>query len=407
MRAQSTISPVVLPINREDDVETILRFPSPTYTESINAHGATTSTISIFLSGVPVASVETTENAKPKIFSVHTDYLHSTRALTDVHGFIIEISDYAPFGSLSGSGDNKSLHERRKFTSHELDTSTNYTYAKARYLNTDIGKFISEDPAFWSLPPDIISDPQQMNSYAYARNNPVRYIDPDGKLNIVIAGTWGKGWENWQGNEAMSSFVNSVADTFGSAGGGIGKTWVEAVPELRDNKVSRAAVADRIAGRIGAYEFAPGETLNIVGHSHGGNVAALLSNMLDRPIDNLVTLGTPIRSDYQFNEGNIGNHVNAYSQGDIIQAQGGGKFRGVGYILGLGGFSSCGVVCGALGLLIGNQTPYGEVGPALRRVEGAKNIDVTRQALGNMKTTHEHLWSRPAVWERIDTYMNE
>ncbi len=43
-----------------------------------------------------------------------------------------------------------------------------------------IGRFLSEDPMFWA-PESLLQDPQQLNSYSYARNNPITYIDPDGR----------------------------------------------------------------------------------------------------------------------------------------------------------------------------------------------------------------------------------
>jgi alpha-beta hydrolase superfamily lysophospholipase len=40
-----------------------------------------------------------------------------------------------------------------------------------------------------------------------------------------------------------------------------------------------------------AYKFAPGEKLNIIGHSHGGNIAAIYSDKSSaRKINNLITL---------------------------------------------------------------------------------------------------------------------
>ncbi len=50
----------------------------------------------------------------------------------------------------------------------------------ARYYNPNFGRFLSEDPAFLKLSNEL-TDPQSFNSYAYARNNPLKYLDPDGK----------------------------------------------------------------------------------------------------------------------------------------------------------------------------------------------------------------------------------
>ena len=43
---------------------------------------------------------------------------------------------------------------------------------------------------FWSLPNDLLADPQQLNSYSYARNNPIVASDPSGLLTAFFPGTW-------------------------------------------------------------------------------------------------------------------------------------------------------------------------------------------------------------------------
>ena len=53
-------------------------------------------------------------------------------------------------------------------------------YYGARYYNPSIGRFMSEDPSSRDTPEKFLSDPQGLNFYAYARNNPLRYIDPTG-----------------------------------------------------------------------------------------------------------------------------------------------------------------------------------------------------------------------------------
>ena len=49
-----------------------------------------------------------------------------------------------------------------------------------RYYDKSIGRWISPDPA--SMPSDLrLNDPQSFNPYVYCRNNPLKYIDPDGR----------------------------------------------------------------------------------------------------------------------------------------------------------------------------------------------------------------------------------
>jgi len=80
---------------------------------------------------------------------------------------------------------NDSTLHTKSYTSHEYDDVTKLTYAHARYLDTASHSFLSVDPMIYKLPQSYLTDPQQMNSYSYARNNPVVNTDPDGKFVIV------------------------------------------------------------------------------------------------------------------------------------------------------------------------------------------------------------------------------
>src|SRR5262249_62203727 len=71
---------------------------------------------------------------------------------------------------------------------HEFDTDTGFSYQDARYYSSSIGRFASEDPHFLVLGFSI-SDPQSMNAYAYARNNPLIFIDPSGNA-FTLASVW-------------------------------------------------------------------------------------------------------------------------------------------------------------------------------------------------------------------------
>ena len=76
---------------------------------------------------------------------------------------------------------------RQKFTGYERDNESELDYAKARYFNSDFGRFNSIDPI--GLTVERLSDPQQLSLYVYSRNNPLRYIDPDGEdLRVTTKG---------------------------------------------------------------------------------------------------------------------------------------------------------------------------------------------------------------------------
>jgi RHS repeat-associated protein len=81
-----------------------------------------------------------------------------------------------------------------KFTGKERDTESGLDFFQARYYFSPYGRFFSADPENAGAKPD---DPQSWNAYAYARNNPLVYTDPDGLAYVGMirgmkfeVGTW-------------------------------------------------------------------------------------------------------------------------------------------------------------------------------------------------------------------------
>ena len=72
------------------------------------------------------------------------------------------------------------------FGGHLYDADTGYNYFGARYYNPKTGQFASEDPVFLALGTTNqgLENPQSLNSYAYANDNPINNVDPDGKTAL-------------------------------------------------------------------------------------------------------------------------------------------------------------------------------------------------------------------------------
>ncbi|MGH9627243.1 MAG: RHS repeat-associated core domain-containing protein [Bryobacteraceae bacterium] len=68
---------------------------------------------------------------------------------------------------------------RGEFTGKERDAKMGLDYFGARYFSAAQGRFTSPDPVMSA--PERLRDPQQFNCYAYARNNPLRFLDPTGE----------------------------------------------------------------------------------------------------------------------------------------------------------------------------------------------------------------------------------
>jgi RHS repeat-associated protein len=127
------------------------------------------------------------------------DHLGSTRMLTDAAGNVVSLHDYLPFGEEieAGTGARSNAYyppdplaindgTTEKFTGKERDQETGLDYFGARYLSAAQGRWTIPD---WSESPEPVpyadlANPQTLNLYAHARNNPLARTDPDGHCTV-------------------------------------------------------------------------------------------------------------------------------------------------------------------------------------------------------------------------------
>jgi RHS repeat-associated protein len=107
-----------------------------------------------------------------------SDHLGSTTMVVSAAGAIENESDYYPWGGeLKISAADAGNHY--KFTGKERDPESGLDYFGARYYGNGLGRFTTADPLM--LQKQKFTDPQQWNMYQYARDNPLRFVDPTGK----------------------------------------------------------------------------------------------------------------------------------------------------------------------------------------------------------------------------------
>jgi RHS repeat-associated protein len=120
----------------------------------------------------------------PQTLFMHPDHLGSTNVVTNASGTVVQTLDYYPYGALRINSTVGGADSGRKYVNRFADQST-LDYMNARYYDPNRGQFISQDPTFWSLKMNL-NDPQSLNSYSYANDNPITKSDPDG-LAATIA----------------------------------------------------------------------------------------------------------------------------------------------------------------------------------------------------------------------------
>jgi len=118
----------------------------------------------------------------PYLVYHHSDHLGGANIDTDTSGDMLEYVDYYPYGATRSEVSSEGYENDYKFTGKEQDEDTGLYYYEARYYDADIGRFVSVDP--WA---GDISDPQSLNKYSYVKNNPLKYVDPEGENPILAA----------------------------------------------------------------------------------------------------------------------------------------------------------------------------------------------------------------------------
>ncbi len=105
----------------------------------------------------------------PGISYVHADHLGSPQKMTDSAKTVVWDAVYTPFGqvhSITGMATNN-----QRFPGQYADAETGYSYNYFRDYDPTTGRYIQSDP---------IGLDGGLNVFNYAKNNPFKFIDPNG-----------------------------------------------------------------------------------------------------------------------------------------------------------------------------------------------------------------------------------
>ena len=245
-----------------------------------------------------------------------------------------------------------------RYSGEYWDDSTGLQYLRARWYDPSVGRFINEDTYEGQ-----IDNPLTLNLYTYVHNNPLIYTDPSGNKVWLIHGTNIMKEENPE-NTWTDDFVTYVEKLFNESSDKL--KWSGG-----NSKGARSKAAEVFMTKV--YEWHkknPNDPIRLVGHSHGGNVAILVANLLAEKgmkVETLITVATPVR-EYKLNTV-VGQHIQMYNNRDIIQSDMGGRWW-------LAGFTFT------------------------RKFKGADNVNAKDGDTGNSKTSHSSMHSNVDIWKK-------
>ena len=118
------------------------------------------------------------DTTKEETFFYHSDHLGSTSYITDDHANITQYDAYLPYGELLVDEHSSSEKLPYKFNGKQFDEETGLYYYGARYMDPKISMWLGVDPLMEKYP--------NVTGYCYTMDNPIKFIDPNGKETYVI-----------------------------------------------------------------------------------------------------------------------------------------------------------------------------------------------------------------------------
>ena len=223
--------------------------------------------------GQLVAEFGGTPPDRPGTRYLTPDPLGSTRLVTAEDQSVLSRHDYLPFGEeigaalgnrdqaagVSGYTASRTDGPAQKFTGKERDNESGLDYFGARYFSGAGGRFTSADAPFADQGG---ADPQSWNLYTYTRNNPLKYVDPDGRVFaplvpflhqygprlLQLVGRTGRGL--WRGAKPYFTRAYNAATRFFNSQ--FGQNVTEAVVDVTIEGVTDSGTTPTQAGEPGA-----------------------------------------------------------------------------------------------------------------------------------------------------------
>lgn len=310
-----------------------------------------------------------------QLYAIYRDYLGSITHITNASGAVVQELSYDAWGRLRNPSNQvvyapdqePVLFLGRGYTGHEHLPQFGLVNMNARLYDPVLGRFLSADP--YVQAPDFS---QSFNRYAYAMNNPLKFVDENGEFIHIIIGGFAAGMINLvykTANGQIHSFTDGLmAFGIGAAAGALGAAT---------GGIAFAA-AGGAAGGIGGF---------LAGAAAGG--AGSAASMAVQSGGNTLYFGDPFISPENFALGVLGGTITGgIGNGAIAAMKGNNFWTGKDVKFGRGRFSF-------------NNTPT-RPGPEMKHLEGSSSYLKVEQP--NIRALADEKIGRIIPANEADTY---
>jgi len=289
----------------------------------------------VFMEGQLLARVIDDGVSVTNLSYAHLNHLGSPVAFTDgtaavvwpeqVGGTPYEVHAYEPFGADFDDIGTPTVENKIRYTGKLFESETGKHYFNARYLNAVTDTASPELPPRFLGPDVVLGSPgngQSWNRYTSMANNPVVYVDPDGKRTYYFAGLGGSTMDSRLSKNLDIRDVSYNFDFSTTIKGSVLHKLSSFGDVLREihNKGSESSEKAllKILDDLERDPLKPGEKINMFAYSGGGQIAVNVAEMLTGlySINNIIVVGAPI------NELSFSNIKNVYSYTDIADPLG-------------------------------------------------------------------------------------
>lgn len=215
-----------------------------------------------------IATAEGSSTTSPTKTYYHTNHQGSVIAMADATGRVTGCAagvncqrlSYDEYGRL-GAG-SVTTGQPYRYTGRRFDEETKLYYYRARYYSPELGRFLQTDP---------IGYEDDVNLYAYVKNDPLNNVDPSGQVCIPCI-TGGVG-----AVVGAASYLVATAATGRKAtlGGALGAAAAGAIGGLTLNYAASAAAGGSVAGAATAIGI----------NTAGGAIAGVTATVTEAVVD--------------------------------------------------------------------------------------------------------------------------